>query len=238
MRTGPKGDAALIAEGASDRLLVAGVGMGIFDITVSRPGEAIHENAAAPGTPHPILAASRLVSLMQERAAELAKADLPYLGPESYFIGLFQGGDFYNRLPTTCRIVGTRRYAPEKSFEEVAAELEAMARRVETETGTTVRVDFTKTRDGFRLDEGEPLVEALRGAYREAVGQELPLAGWRSVADAPVFQKVGGVPATYHSPGGAGAHADLESVRVADLARAARVFLLTAVRFAGIAGVG
>ncbi len=233
MRSGPKGDAAIIAEGASDALLVAGLGMGIFEITVSQPGGSIHENDVRPGTPHPILAANRLVTLMQERAAELAKSDLPYTGPESYFLGVFQSGDFYNRLPASCRIVGTRRYAPEKSFEEVAAEIEGLARRVEEETGATVRVEFTKTRDGFRLAEDAPIVRSLRGAYATVTGRELPLRGWRSVADAPVFEKVGGVPAVYHSPGGEGAHADLERVPIAGLVRAARVYLLTAASFAG-----
>ena len=233
MRRGPKGNAAIIAEGASDALLIAGLGMGIFEITISRPGQAIHENSAPPGTPHPILAANRLVTLIQERAAELARVALPYLGAESFFIGVFQSGDFYNRLPVSCRIVGTRRYAPEKSFDEVKAELEGLARRVEAETGAGVRVDFTKTRDGFRLAEDAAIVAALRAAYAEVAGRELPLQGWRSVADAPIFEKEGGVPAVYHSPGGEGAHADLESVRIADLVRAARVYLLTAVNFAG-----
>lgn len=237
MRTGPKGDAAIIAEGGGSRqaLLVAGLGMGIFEIEISRSGDAIHENEVTPGTPHPILAAARLVTLMQERTAEYALVDLPYLGSESFFIGVCESGDFYNRLPARARIVGTRRYAPEKSFEEVAAEIDCLARQVEAETGATVSVSFTKTRDGFRLNESEPIVQALRAGFADVTGTELPLRGWRSVADAPVFQKIGGVPAVYHSAGGIGAHADVESVGTAELAQAACVFIATTARFVGVA---
>jgi len=233
MRTGPKGDAALIAEGSSDALLIAGLGMGIFEIAVSREGEAIHENSAPKGTPNPLLAAARLVGLFEARDAELAKQDLPWTGPESYFVGILEGGDFYNRVPTTCRIVGTRRYAAERSFEEVSSEIDSLARRVESETGAKVDVRFTKTRDGFRLREDEPLVRALGRAYAEATGKPLPVLGWRSVADAPVFNKDGRVPATYHSPGGEGAHGDVEWVPIDGLARAAKVYLLTAAYFCG-----
>ena len=233
MRSGPKGDAALIAEGASDALLIAGLGMGIFEIEVSRDGESIHENSAPRGTPNPLLAAARLVGLFEARDAERARDDLPWTGPESYFVGVLQGGDFYNRVPTSCRIVGTRRYAAERSFEEVSAEIDTLARKVEADTGARVDVRFTKTRDGFRLREDEPLVKALGRAYADATGQQLPVVGWRSVADAPVFNKEGRIPATYHSPGGEGAHADVESVPIDGLVRAARVYLLTAAYFCG-----
>jgi acetylornithine deacetylase/succinyl-diaminopimelate desuccinylase-like protein len=44
------------------------------------------------------------------------------------------------------------------------------------------------------------------------------------------------VPALYHGPQGKGAHADLEWVPVSELVRAAKVYVLTALRFAGVAG--
>ena len=235
LRKGPKGDAAVIAEGSRDALIVAGLGMGIFEIEITRAGDATHENSTPAGTPHPILAGARLVQLIQARHAEYQKVDLPHTGPESFFVAEFHGGDFYNRFPNRAKIVGTRRWAPTKTFEEVGAEIEGIARRVEAETGVAVRVDFTKTKDGFVMREDEPIAVALKDGYRDATGQELPVGGWRSVADAPVFFKEGGIPAVYHSPGGDGAHADVESVAIADLARAAKVYLATAARFCGVA---
>jgi acetylornithine deacetylase/succinyl-diaminopimelate desuccinylase-like protein len=228
-----KGDAVIIAEIAADVLPVVGLGLLIFDVTVRRPGEPSHELLTPPGTPHPIRGAVGLVNLIDARHAELARNPLPYVGSESYFLGIVRGGDFFNRWTNACRVVGTRRYGPDTAFADVEAELRGMARRVETETGCSVEFALTRVRDGFRVAETEPIVVALRDAYRAVAGRELPLVGSRMVGDAPIFIQEGGVPAIYHGPGGTGAHADVESVPVAELVRAAKVYVLACLNYAG-----
>ena len=96
-----------------------------------------------------------------------------------------------------------------------------------------VALNLIPVRDGFRVAENEALVVALREAYREVTGRELPLVGSRMVGDAAIFTKEGKVPALYHGPGGTGAHADLESVPIAELVRAAKVYVLTALDYVG-----
>ena len=233
VRRGIKGDAVIITEVASDTLPVVGLGQAAFDFTITRPGESSHELLTPPGTPHPILAAVRLVNLMQARHDELSHIKIPYVGAESFFVGILQGGDFFNRWANACRLVGTRRYGPENSYDNVLAELNAMAAQVEQETGAQVALNLIPVRDGFRVAEDEPLVIALRRAYQEVTGRELPLVGSRMVGDAAIFTKEGKVPALYHGPGGQGAHADLESVAVSDLVRAAKVYVLTALDYVG-----
>jgi len=227
---GIAGDAAIVAEIGSDTLPVIGLGAAAFDITVGRPGEPTHELLTPPGTPHPLLAGIRLASLMHARHAELAKHPLPYVGPESYFLGILEGGDFFNRFPTACRLVGVRRYGPDSTFEQVQAEMQEMARQVEAETGAEVRLGLARMRDGFRVAEDEPVVAALRRAYQTVTGAPLPLAGSRMVGDAAIFTRAG-VPALYHGPKGTGAHADVEWVPIAELVRAAQVYLLTALAY-------
>jgi acetylornithine deacetylase/succinyl-diaminopimelate desuccinylase-like protein len=56
------------------------------------------------------------------------------------------------------------------------------------------------------------------------------------VGDAPIFINEGRIPALYHGPGGQGAHGDLESVAVADLVRAAKVYILAALKYVGCDG--
>ncbi len=233
VRRGIKGDAVIITEVASDTLPIVGLGQAAYEFTVTRPGESSHELLTPSGTPHPILAAVRLVNLMQDRHAELAKVQIPYVGAESFFVGILQGGDFFNRWTNACRLVGTRRYGPENSYATVLAELQTMAAQVERETGAQVALNLIPVRDGFRVAEDEPLVIALRQAYLEVTGRELPLVGSRMVGDAAIFIKEGKVPAVYHGPGGQGAHADLESVAVSDLVRAAKVYVLTALDYVG-----
>jgi len=106
---------------------------------------------------------------------------------------------------------------------------------VAAETGTQVDLKLTKARDGFIVDERDPLVLAVRAAYQRVTGKELPLGGLRSVADASIFNQVGGIPALYHGPGGRGHHADEEAMPIAELVRAARVLALTALDYCGIA---
>ncbi len=233
VRRGIKGDAVIITEISADVLPVVGLGLSIFDATVRRPGDASHELLTPPGTPHPIRGAVSLVNLMEARHAELARNPIPYVGAESYFLGILHGGDFFNRWTNACRVVGTRRYGPDTAFADVEAELREMVRRVEAETGCSVELALTRVRDGFRVAETEPIVVALREAYRAVAGRELPLVGSRMVGDAPIFIQEGGVPAVYHGPGGTGAHADLESVPIAELVRAAKVYVRTALAYVG-----
>ncbi len=236
VRRGVKGDAVIVTEVASDTLPVVGLGQAVYEFTITRAGESSHELLTPPDTPQPILAAVRMVNLMQERNAEYRKVEIPRIGHESFFVGILQGGDFFNRWTNSCRIVGTRRFGPDKRFADVKAEIEGMAAQVQAETGAEVALNLIPVREGWRVAESEPIVAALRAAYQEISGNALPLVGIRMVGDAPVFIREGGVPALYHGPQGKGAHADLEWVPVSELVRAAQVYVLTALRFAGVAG--
>jgi acetylornithine deacetylase/succinyl-diaminopimelate desuccinylase-like protein len=238
VQKGITGDAAIIAEVASDALPVFGLGQAMFDITVSRPGEATHELKTAAGTPHPILAAVQMVNRMQAKHAALqAKPPLPYVGHESFFFGMFHGGDFFNRWTTTCSLVGTRRYGPGSTLDDIRAELATMATQVEADTGAQVTPNLIPVRDGFRLEENEPLVVKVRQAYQKVTGKELPLTGIRIVGDAAIFMRQGKIPCVYHGPGGFGAHADLEGISVAELVRAAKVYVETARELLGVEGI-
>ena len=54
----------------------------------------------------------------------------PGSGAETYFLGEVHGGDFYNRFPTECRLVGTRRWAPGNTLAAVEAEFRALLGRI------------------------------------------------------------------------------------------------------------
>ena len=90
---------------------------------------AAHELQTPAGTPHPLHAAARLLDAISARNAELSEHSHPWVGSETYFVGEVHGGDFYNRFPSTCRIVGTRRWIPANTLEAVkAANLELLDR--------------------------------------------------------------------------------------------------------------
>lgn len=206
------------------KVVVAHMGQATAEITVSRPGMPTHELQTPPGTPHPLLAAAQAVEAIRRRNEELARVEHPLVGSETYFVGELHGGDFFNRFPATCRIVGTRRWAPGNSLAAVEAEYRALLAGVAEETGCEIELDLRLVRGEYGIDSTHELVRALQAAHEEVTGSGLEPVGWKVVADGAVFSAAG-IPTVYHGPVGSGAHADVEYMEVAELERAANVYV-------------
>ena len=228
------GDAAIVCEAGAKALPLFQLGMGIFTATFRREGEVIHEQRAAPGTPHPLVAVGEAAVAVSELNARLAKNPLEYCGPETCFVGQIHGGDFYNRFATEGMIEGTRRWSPQKSCPEVAEELEEIFRGVAKRRGVSVEFELSVVRDSYEIPQEHPLVECLQQAHEAVTGARLPLTGNRLVADASIFARDGGIPCLYHGLAGEGAHADVESLPESELERAAQVYALTAASYLGV----
>lgn len=217
-------DHAVVCELAGPSFVAAHMGQATFEIEISRSGMPTHELQTPAGTPHPLLAAAKAIEAIAARNAELAATEHPWVGAETYFLGEVHGGDFYNRFPASCRLVGTRRWAPGNTLAAVRAEFDALLAGVAAETGCAVELELKLVRDAYRIDPEEPLAVALREAYREVTGREQQQIGMKVVADGAIFHQAG-IPTVYHGPVGTGAHADVESIEVAELVRATEVYL-------------
>ena len=222
---GFRSDYAVVCELSGDTFVAAHMGQATVEITIARPGIVTHELKTEAGTPHPILTAGRVIDAIAARNAVLAATEHPWVGAETYFLGEVHGGDFYNRFPTECRLVGTRRWAPGNTLGAVEAEFLELLAGVAAETGCSIDLDLRLVRGAYSIDPESPLAVALRAGYRDVTGAELPLEGLKVVADAAVFDGVAGIPTVYHGPAGTGAHADVELVPVAELVRATQVYL-------------
>ena len=231
VRRGIKGDAAIVAEGASTVLPIIGKGNVVFEVTIRREGEATHELRTDPTTPNPLLLAAEVVRAMAARSAELAASPMPHVGPETYFVGMLHSGDFYNRFPVSAQITGTRRYGARTGFARVREELDALVGRALEGSGASWEVKAHRDRDAFEIDPASPIVEAVRAAYHDVTGQPLPIGGVSMVGDVSIFANDGGIPAVYHGPQGAGAHGDVEWIDIAELVRAAQVYVHAARRY-------
>jgi acetylornithine deacetylase/succinyl-diaminopimelate desuccinylase-like protein len=235
LQQGIVGDAVINVEGPLDQVPVIGKGMSTFEIVVERPGVPMHELGAPPGTVNPILVGLKVGQMLAEWNEELQQGeDLPYVGPESVFVGQFESGDFYNRVPNRCRVVGTRRYAPKVRFEAVEAEFQIRLDPIRRRTTASVELDLVKTKDGFRVPEDAQIVRTLQQGYREVTGQALPLGGFKAVGDVSNFVNEGGVPAVYFGCGLDRAHATPEYVPLENLERLARVLLATGALYLGL----
>lgn len=218
-------DAVVVCELGGDTFIAAHTGCATFEIVVSRGGEATHELKTEAGTPHPIVAAGKVIEAVAARSDELAAVEHRLVGSDTYFFGEVHGGDFYNRFPTTCRLVGTRRWAPGSTIADADREFRALLAGVAAETGCAIDLDLRLVREAYEIDPEHPLSLALRSAYADVTGVELPISGGKLVADAAFFNGDCGIPAVYHGPMGSGAHGDVESIPIAELVRATRVYL-------------
>ena len=217
-------DLGVVCELGGPTLPVAHSGCATFEITIRREGEVTHELRTDPATPNPILVAAKVIEAIRARAEELAAVEHEWVGAETYFIGEVHGGDFYNRHPTECRLVGTRRWAPGNTLAAVEEEFEALLAPIAAASGCAVELDLRLVRGAYEIDPEHPLAVALRQAYGDVTGNKLPLSGGKVVADGAVFRQAG-IPTVYHGPVGTGAHGDVETVDVPELVRATRVYV-------------
>ena len=224
LEDGFSADYAVVCELGGHELPVAHMGQATAEITVSRPGMPTHELQTPAGTPHPLHGAAQVVEAIRRRNAELAAHEHPWVGAETYFVGELRGGDFYNRFPTTCRIVGTRRWIPGNTLAAVEREYRELLAGVVAQTGCEIELDLRLVRDAYEIDPQHRLAVALREAYAEVTGDELRPIGVKVVADGALFAAAG-IPTVYHGPVGTGAHADVETVPVDELVRAANVYV-------------
>lgn len=224
LKRGIHGDAVVVCEGPGTSLPVVGLGLGIWELTITREGQPIHENQVPPGTPHPLDAGLRVMEKLRERAAELATTDLDYLGPESVFVGLFRCGDYFNRLPVSCRIAGSRRFGPARTLADVRREFERIASDVAAETDTKISLTLSGL-ESFEVGKEEAIVRAVREAHRRQTGVELPWSGMRTVGNVSNFVRSGGLPAVYYGIGLRTAHSDNEHIDLQEAVQMARVLI-------------
>lgn len=217
-------DLGVVCELGGPTLPLAHVGCATFEIAIRRPGMVTHELETAAGTPNPILVAARVIEAVRARTEELAAVEHEWVGAETYFLGEVHGGDFYNRHPVECQLVGTRRWWPGNTLAKVEEEFLSLLEPIAAESGCTIELDLRLVRGAYEIDPEHRLVVALRAGYHDVTGQELPLTGVRLVADGALFHAAG-IPTVYHGPMGSGAHADVESIGVGELVRATQVYL-------------
>ena len=233
IREGYVGDGVLLPEYLADRLPGAGRGMGVFDIRVTRPGEAVHEVLRPPETPDVVAAGAALVGELKDLDARLTAIRHEVSGRDSVFVGQLESGEIFNQAPVSCRLRGTRRWVTQGRGEEAREELTALADSVASRFGAEARVEFQIVGEAFELRREDPLVEAFQAAVEANDGAALPWADKPFLDDGNRFCAQAGIPAITHGPAATGAHTTGERVPVAELVRVARVYAATALNFCG-----
>jgi acetylornithine deacetylase/succinyl-diaminopimelate desuccinylase-like protein len=225
------GDAVLLPEYLAHPLPLAGRGMAVFEVTLSRPGEPVHEVLRPANQPNVVEAGAELVVRLKQLAAELAQITHPHAGRDTAFVGLLQAGEIYNQSPTSCQVKGTRRWVTPGQVEAVKEQLGSIIEAVAQDTGTVAEWHIEVPGDAFHIDETDPIVQCLQAASLQVSGEQLPYGGKPFVDDGNKYSAMAGIPALTHGPNATGAHTTQESVPVSELTRIAQVYALTAARF-------
>ncbi len=238
IREGYVGDGVLLPEYLADRLPGAGRGMGVFDIRLTRPGEAVHEVLRPPETPDVVAAGAALVGELKDLDGRLTAIRHEVSGRDSVFVGQLESGEIFNQAPVSCRLRGTRRWVTQGRGEEAREELTALAESVASRFGAEAAVELQVVGEAFQLRREDPLVEAFQAAVEANDGAALPWADKPFLDDGNRFCGQAGIPAITHGPAATGAHTTEERVPVAELVRVARVYAATALNFCGDAAEG
>lgn len=231
LRSGVHGDGVLLPEYLADRLPIAGRGSAIWEVTIRRDGEPVHEVLRPPDLPDVLGTGAELVLRLRDLNRKVATTTRPYAGHDSVFVGSLQAGEIYNQAPTTCRLSGTRRWVTPGARQAVLDEFRSLLAELAAETRTQIDVSFDLPGDAFSIDPAHPLVTAFQAAYAAVSGQPLALGDKPFVDDGNLFAGEAGVPALTHGPAASGAHTIHEAVTLDELVRVAKVYALTAFHF-------
>jgi acetylornithine deacetylase len=240
MLRGHGGDAAVITEPTSGRVVVANAGALTFELRVA--GRAAHGSTRLEGYSAleaflPVYAAIR--ELERERNATtdplFGNLELPY--PIS--IGTVRAGDWASSVPDLLVAAGRLGVQLDEPPATARAAFEsAIARAAERDGWLRDHpVEVVWSGGQFasgRIDSAHPLVGEVVTAIGDVEGRAPALRAAPYGSDLRLYAGVGGIPTLHYGPGDVRfAHAPREQVDVAELIRATRSLAVLAVRRCG-----
>ena len=238
---GHTADAAVVME--PTEVKVAPAHSGALAFTVEVPGRSAHacvreEGVSAIEKFIPLFSALRDLETERNRGIDdplYARYGIPY----PINIGTVHGGNWPGSVPESLVfqgrigvVVGERVEDARRSVENAiagAAEADSWFRE------NPPRLEWSGYQfDSASIESSHPIVKTVREAYSEAAGEEARLEGMTYASDMRHLVNTGDVPTVLFGPGDVRqAHAPDEYVEIGELVTAARVLVLTALRFCG-----
>lgn len=229
---GVRAGGAVVGEPTGNRVALGH--RGLEWLAVDFRGRAAHGGTPERGV-NAIAAAARFVTLAGERLAPaFAALRHPLLGPPTLNFGTIHGGDQPSTVAASCELTLDRRSLPGETFESVTAELRALLDEVEREmpglTTSLRRVTggmATMEHRALLTPADHPLARAAFAARRFVLGEgaDDPGIAFPAWTDGALLAGFGGLPTIVLGPGDlADAHSPRESIAVAEIEEAARIY--------------
>jgi acetylornithine deacetylase len=222
-----RGDAAIVTEPTELELVVAHRGFVWSEIEVR--GRAAHGSRPHLGV-DAIVKTGPILTALGALDADLGARTHPLLGRGSVHASVIHGGEELSSYPARCVLGLERRTLPGESAADVEAELAALletCRHADAELQAEARTLLA--REPFEVPQDSEIVEAVRAAAADVLGQPPVIGGASYWADA-AFIAAAGIPTVMFGPAGEGAHAAEEWVSIASTETVARTLAAVAAR--------
>jgi succinyl-diaminopimelate desuccinylase len=234
---GFKADGAVIGEPTSDRIAIGHRGLEWLQIDFQ--GRAAHGGTPEAGI-NAISAAAHFVHLVEnELVPALARRRDPVLGPPAINLGTISGGEQPSTVAARCRIRLDRRWVMTETIEMVFEDLEGLLGRVrEARPGLKTEISrmpggmATMIHGPMTITPEHALVRAAEMGLAELGHSSRPLTVFPAWTDASLISREGNIPTIVWGPGELNyAHSPEESISLADVFQAVRLYALAAWHF-------
>jgi succinyl-diaminopimelate desuccinylase len=226
-------DAAIICEPEAGE--VCNVSKGALRLHVTFHGAMAHGAMPHQGrNPHPavgrfLLGLAALESEVQARHGRHEHLGLSYLTPT-----VLRGGDpaQMNVIPSRADMWVDVRTIPGQDHGDLVAAVSSLAVESGAPHGVEAVLDVLDDRPAVLTPPDAPVVQALWDAHASVTGETPRLGGVPGATDGTVLTARTGMPTVVYGPGGKWiAHQADEHVAVADISRAAEVYVEAALRY-------
>ena len=225
--------AAIVTEPTELEICLAHKGFAWIEVTTR--GRAAHGSRFEEGIDANLRMGRFLARLEGLERKLRASPPHPLVGPPSLHAALLEGGTGPSTYADRCRLTIERRTVPGETADAALGEIRALLDRLHDEDPSfQAEAVTTLARDPFESDPDRPVTSALTRAATTVLGHRPSFVGRPYWMDAALLGAAG-VDTVVMGPTGAGAHAAVEWVDLASVARLAEILSRAAIDYCGTA---
>jgi acetylornithine deacetylase len=225
-----KADLALVLEPSDLKILPSIRGALWFDIGVT--GKSGHSGSSGIAD-SALYRAIRAVEILRSYHAELLEESRGYglfegfENPMPLTIGKFTSGKWASTVPDKAHIMGVIGFLPNKTREQVMAEIEAEFKKDENRwVYDNINITYPYRHDGVTTDPNGTLTQELKCSCEKA-GFKPDITAMTASCDAVYYKKLLNLPVVVFGPGSLKyAHSSAERINVGDILKAATAIYL------------